>query len=385
MSPVWKRIALTEGAVVLAVAAIACVTVGPLAAYSWRALSGQPYAWAGAMSLRSVSMVSADEGWAVGNISGSPNSLLIRYQHGRWTILPKPAGLDKTSEFGAVSMVSATDGWALASIPYHFHDARNSMRTGSAFVHFQNGVWAMAGDPLPYIAGPWNPSALVMTSATDGWATVEDHTLHYDGAAWREVMELTARDLGGGAAISATGLNDAWIGGRLCMGCNMWPPSKGILHYDGHTWTDTLPQAVLAPSFPIGASLDITGLAMLPPSEGWAAANCDSGALFLHYVAGRWTVQGSPVKDLLRSIAMRSPTEGWAAGESGAIYRYDGDKRQWALSARPEGHPLYGVATAPSGEAWAVGLGGRIYHYRKGAWETETNVVWSQQAQAEWT
>src|SRR5258708_7953686 len=110
MSPTQKRIALVAGAALVVALACACVTVGPLASYAWRALSGQPYAWANTRSLNSGSMVSADAGWAVGNISGTPNALLMHYLHGRWTILPKPAGLDPSSEFGAVSMVSASDG-----------------------------------------------------------------------------------------------------------------------------------------------------------------------------------------------------------------------------------------------------------------------------------
>ena len=75
----------------------------------------QPYPWANAMSLQSISMVSSDDGWAVGDISGSPNTLLMHYSHGQWTVLPKPAGLDDSSEFSAVSMVSSHDGWAWAS------------------------------------------------------------------------------------------------------------------------------------------------------------------------------------------------------------------------------------------------------------------------------
>ena len=85
---------------------LACVLQPTSVAWLFRLGVMQPYPWANTMSLQSVSMVSADNGWAVGHISGKPTTLLMHYSRGQWTILPKPVGLDDTSAFTAVSMVS---------------------------------------------------------------------------------------------------------------------------------------------------------------------------------------------------------------------------------------------------------------------------------------
>jgi hypothetical protein len=101
-----QRIVVSIGAsLVIVLVGCACVALNPSALYFLRR---EPYAWASAMSLQRVSMVSADEGWAVGSITGRPNTLLMHYFQRKWTILAKPAGLDDRAEFAAVSMVSAS-------------------------------------------------------------------------------------------------------------------------------------------------------------------------------------------------------------------------------------------------------------------------------------
>ncbi len=128
-SALQRRAALGITAALVTIALIlACVLQPTSIAWLFRLGVMQPYPWANTMSLQSVSMVSADDGWAVGHISGKPTTLLMRYSRGQWTILPKPAGLDDTSAFTAVSMVSAQDGWAWASMPTPIGDHYHSFR-----------------------------------------------------------------------------------------------------------------------------------------------------------------------------------------------------------------------------------------------------------------
>ena len=331
----------------------------------------QPYPWANAMSIQSISMVSADDGWAVGNISGKPATLLMHYSHGQWTILPKPAGLDDTSEFSAVSMVSASDGWAWASKDIPLGDRYHSFRPGGVLLRYDGTAWRIATPVFPISIGD-DPSALLMLSSTDGWATGENSTLHYDGTAWRDVTALSDQQWGGGSSIAATGPNDIWIA-RF---------GGDIVHFDGTSWTEqriTLPVGQQLPG-----SILLSGIAMISPRDGFAVGgigNSSSGVI-LHYTSGRWSVQ-STVDETLYGISLCSATEAWAIGGSGAIYHYTSGV--WTKAANPTSHPLYGVTSLPFGSnPWAVGAGGTLLHYRDGAWQQETSVIWSKDAQVEW-
>lgn len=342
---------------------------------------GQPYPWADTMSLQSISMVSADEGWAVGHISGKPTTLLMHYSRGQWTILPKPAGLDDTSEFTAISMVSSRDGWAWASKPIPIGDRYHSYRPGGVLLHYDGGAWKIASPVFPLSIG-LNTSALLMLAPTDGWATGEGTTLHYDGAAWREVTTLSEHQWGGGSAIAATGPHDVWIA-RF---------GGDIIHYDGTAWTEqsiTLP-FIFAQHQQAPGPIILTGIAMTSPEAGYAvgAISNSSTGVILRYVSGRWFLERT-LDENLSSVSLRSatpsvPEEGWAVGGSKSLYHDVAGV--WSKVTSPVSYPLYAVTTLPaSSDSWAVGLCGALLRYHDGAWRQETNIVWSQEAKAEWT
>ena len=216
-----------------------------------------------------------------------------------------------------------------------------------------------------------------MLSATDGWATGEDTTLHYDGTAWREVTALSDQQWGGGSSIAATGPNDIWIA-RI---------GGDIVHFDGMSWTEqriTLPVGQQLPG-----SLLLNGIAMISPRDGIAVGGIavggigdSSSGVILHDISGRWSVQRT-VNETLYGISLCSATEAWAVGAAGGIYHYTSGV--WTKAANPIAHPLYGVTSLPFGsDPWAVGSGGALLHYHDGAWQQETNVVWSKDAQGKW-
>jgi hypothetical protein len=364
-------VALGIGVVLAILALTLACTQQASFAWLYRLGIGQPYPWADAMSLQSISMGAADDGWAVGTISGKPATLLMHYSHGQWTILPKPTGLDDTSEFAAVSMISSHDGWAWASKDIPLGDRYQSFRPGGVLLHYNGTAWQIATPVFPIGIGS-DPCALLMLSPTDGWATGEDTTLHYDGTAWRVVTALSDHQWGGGSAIAATGPNDIWIARY----------GGDIVHFDGTAWTE---QHI---SLPFGQQLPgpilLTGIAMISPTEGFAVGGIGDSpsGVILHYTSGSWSVQRT-VDEYLYGISLRSTTEGWAVGASGGIYHDLAGV--WTKVAVPVSLPLYGVTLSPSSsDPWAVGLGGALLRYSNGAWQQETNIVWSKDAQAEW-
>ena len=123
-------------------------------------------------SLNSVYTVSPDEAWAVGeeNPSVGPG-LILHYKAGKWT---KVTGL-QLNILHAVTMVSPTEGWVVGD--------------GAMFLHYDNGIWSQVGLPIHHFA----VGSISMGSATDGWATGggEDSTgsgysilFHYTGGEW---------------------------------------------------------------------------------------------------------------------------------------------------------------------------------------------------------
>src|SRR5579885_1608541 len=71
---------------------------------------------AGAGALRSVFMLSATDGWIVGD-----KGTILHYTGGRWVQVRSPV----TTDLGSVFMSSTTDGWA----------------AGDALLHYHNGAW----------------------------------------------------------------------------------------------------------------------------------------------------------------------------------------------------------------------------------------------------
>ncbi|HET9111016.1 MAG TPA: hypothetical protein VFN78_09350 [Ktedonobacterales bacterium] len=371
LSSFQRRLAVGVCAVFAIIALVAGCTQKATQAWLYQLGTSQPYFGANEMSLRSVSMVSPDDGWAVGGISGDPTTLLMQYSRGQWTVLPKPAGLQDHSDFAAVSMVSHNDGWALASMDIPLGDRYNSFRPGSVFLHYDGSAWRIASPVFPLHAEQ-TTSALLMLSSTDGWATSDNETLRYDGVAWREVTALTDKQWGGGSSIAATGPNNVWIA-RF---------TGDILHFDGSAWTEQRITVPFGQQWP-GAIL-LHGIAMLSPHDGFAVGgigNSTSGVI-VRYLGDRWAVQQT-VGENLNGVTIRSPTDGWAVGGAGGVYHYQAGA--WTKADRPTSLPLYGVDSLHgSGDAWAVGLDGVILSYHDGGWRQETNVVWSREARAAW-
>jgi MYXO-CTERM domain-containing protein len=212
-----------------------------------------------------IDMISATEGWAVGEGG------ILHYSGGTWT--PQPSGT--TEWLYDVSMISASEGWAVG--------------TAGTILHYANGTWT------PQVSGTTsNFYGVRMTSASEGWvvgsgdAWRDGQVAHYTGGAW--VLEppqpadpgsyyFDVDTLGSGAILIVDGLGNH-------------------RRYSGGTWS-AVPGAGLR------------GLDMISSNEGWGVG---SGGTILHYANGAWTPQASGTTNNLEGVSMVSPTEGWAVG-----------------------------------------------------------------------
>ena len=223
-------------------------------------------------ALNSISMVSADEGWASGSI-GAGLPFLLHYTNGHWRdarssiTLPTTPGLTALS-LSTIAMASPTSGWMLAQ-PLLANQTQmpptqvyEYLKVGSDYrwepvvswegVSFSalaalsdHEVWLVGGsesgqkalairmtigylnnDPQSYVInrdtrefdfGAGGLSAISMRSSSDGWAAGGDGTnadalFHWDGAEWRVKPFVSGNYKQTGIdGVFMTGENTGWV------------------------------------------------------------------------------------------------------------------------------------------------------------------------------
>jgi hypothetical protein len=370
------------------------------------------------LELHSVSMVSPDEGWAVGGQAwntgrddeGSGTTVLYHYIDGHWTPVYIPISDPAISDgshpvLQAVSMRSATDGWAAGSF------VKGAVK--AFFLHYDGTSWREV-DPVvpqselqylapgkPRVPGFMDLSGLQMVSATDGWAAGGQHTrdggfalLHYTGSAWVSAtvddprcfaatappLSYTCRFVG----LDMVSPQEGWAVGS--SGESTWSQqpdgtpvltsdtSAGIIaHLAGGRWS-------LEATFP---HANLRRVAMVSAAEGWAfgtqhmAAADGQRPLLLHYTHGTWSEVASPLDTLtgrdsyIGALSFPSPGDGWLvvseyarqdqmAGEHPALLHYTGGR--WTRVDLPDvpgrvATVISDLTMVSPQEGWAVGAG----------------------------
>lgn len=133
------------------------------------------------IDLISVKMISHDEGWAVGNIGPryqqsssiiSQKGVILHYSKGAWSIVNTVPVI-----LTGLSMVSASEGWAVGGL----------WTSNTNFLHYTNGKWIPVARPqnAPKDAsGVQNVMTISMVSASEGWGISEDGIYRYHDGAW---------------------------------------------------------------------------------------------------------------------------------------------------------------------------------------------------------
>jgi photosystem II stability/assembly factor-like uncharacterized protein len=242
---------------------------------SWNTITPPP----GSYFLNSVFMVSSTEGWAVGEqLAVSPNpptGIILHYTVtggvGTWAIFPAPSTPGPIPPLKSVFMLNANEGWAVGDNATILHYTV----TGGV------GTWnlvVVSGTPglTPYA----NLTSVFMLSPTSGWAVGGLQTtgfpgsdndapviIYWDGTKWEPVAVPT---IPGGItsightsgllkSVFFTGPNDGWaVGYPGILVAN-------VLHWDGFAWNHvTLSPALLGEVPPI-----LTSVYMTSPASGW--------------------------------------------------------------------------------------------------------------------
>jgi len=280
------------------------------------------------VSLTAIGMSSATDGWAIGrqmaaNANGGSSddpAYVLHYTGGTWAqVRNTPLKSDVT----AIKMLSASDGWAVGNRVYHYDGV--SWREVSLPVATQfhaiaaispNNIW-IAGD------GTWSGSA-------DGNVTI----LHYDGTKWMRQATPRLSDFFSITSLSMVSPTEGWaVGSATLDGSKGWyPPTGAILHYVNGVWrmAKTLP-AMNLQTISMGSASDgwvggnmvtFSKTGQLPQTE--SPYETDTPKLW-HYTGGRWAEvntprsnrlpEGAPSEGQISSITMFSATEGWMFGQ----------------------------------------------------------------------
>lgn len=262
--------------------------------------------------LRSVDMVSATEGWAVGMVvaSGDPNSStlgkILHLIHGQWQTQLTIANINDLN----LSMDSATDGWAYA---LQLDNKNNYNFIASTLYHYSAGQWQPV--PIPPVAGviAIEPMSITMLSADAGWMSAEGilpGTVHPFAAEAGRPLQLPAS--------SGTG-----------------SPNVSLVYQFKHgAWQNlAVPSGVGAISF-------------LSLSEGWATGKEDATAAhpaahLYHFINGTWQRVDLGFTGVMNAISLYSASDGWALGitvptanhqSQELIFHYDGTRWQQVAS-----------------------------------------------------
>jgi hypothetical protein len=343
---------------------------------SWKRLpSADPHArWYDA--LESVSVVSAHEGWAVGQYytgrEGGPNgTVLERWNGTRWR--PTKLSMARGSTLWSVSASGSSDAWAVGS----------AYSGGPLMEHWDGRSWSRV--QLPRVAAPILHGVAARTSK-DAWAVgaYEQHgagkTLaeHWDGRRWTVVPTPNP----GAApsrqpyallqAVTVISANDVWAAGYSGVR-KPTPTARPLIeHWNGRRWTIAPTPAVRSGRVLNDILFSISGSG----GDVWAVGSRGSVAggyggrgdhpLALHWDGSAWRRIPTPAmshRAIFYGVVAGTGTA-WAVGDRGVqprqrplIERWDG--RRLSPVASPAGFSLDGVAASPDGTVWAVGADGR--------------------------
>jgi|GEM_PF-1890238 hypothetical protein len=334
-------------------------------------------------SVRSISMVSARDGWAVGDIwnpngTTAPRTLILHFQDCQWTPI---ASSIPTAELNQISMVSANEGWAVGStdMPDPITDngqKRNDWLTDRLIVlHYSNGQWQQASVPGD---AQMIEAQVQMTATGEGWMLVdhgkthptpytiaEGYTLlHYQNGVWTPQsmsFDVPSMLLFG---FSVTPDGTCWLAGY-----DTNSPWGGVIAtYQNGQWQTWKGSIVgrLSPSFYTITALSNQNVWVGGSNYYQDATGDHNASLILHYDGASWTQAQLPPDpnanmgpgDVM-SMTMISPTEGWAfedtvPGAETSLLHYSNGQWQWKYLPLTGGQFVSGLTMATPTQGWAI-------------------------------
>jgi anti-sigma factor RsiW len=209
-------------------------------------------------SLASVTMVSPNEGWAVGEQDKAP--LLLRYTNGSWS----KAALPDTGNINAFTIVRAFangEVWIVGTTP-----PSKSVYAGISLLHFAGGQWTRINTSLNDVRdiAPVGPGDAWFIGVTNpGTATQVAKLVHFQGSTLTNEVALPQGTLL--ASLRMLAPDNGWATGFAYVSGNETAANPTVnrpvaLHYDGSSWTEVN----------IGANSSAYAYYVLGQGEAWS-------------------------------------------------------------------------------------------------------------------
>jgi hypothetical protein len=270
----------------------------------------------------SLSAVSSNDVWAIGQFNPGPmQTLAMHWDGANWSVIPTPnPGPNANNFVNDVEAISTSDVWAVGVSA----DPSDGFPAQSLIFHWDGNVWTSVPAPAPS-----QENALVGISAVasnDIWAvgrsrngpTADYETLieHWNGSSWTVVSSPNNGSFSRLHDVHAISANDAWAVGMYFTGTGV--QQALFEHWDGSSWS-----IVPAPATTNAINI-LNRLSSTSPSDVWAAgwSSPSSGSLPRHTLTQHWdgigwTIVSSPntgTDTQLDDISAISATDVWAAG-----------------------------------------------------------------------
>ena len=249
-------------------------------------------------------MVSAKEGWAVGAIHDQEgnvaSSLLLHFSQCHWT--PIGATLAGIS-LNSISMISAEDGWIAGS-------ATSGGR--KALLHYLNGRWQDVSQSVQALLPGGVLNIIRMRAGGDGWLIAAQNAQPGPGyalyqahnAVWSQVLA----PLSWITDIEPVATDEAWAAGQVVNA----GPQQVLAHYLHGVWTTVpVPDNGVISSLRMLSPTDGFAMGQIPGASGTIA---DGTALLLHYDGTQWTRMDVGASAAAQQVVMFGDSEGWAFG-----------------------------------------------------------------------
>ncbi|MBO0871652.1 MAG: hypothetical protein J2P15_24130, partial [Micromonosporaceae bacterium] len=255
--------------------------------------------------------------WAVGFTRGSGalafEPLAERWDGSAWRITATAPVTADDNRLHAVTMISASDGWAVGESSTF---TSTGAVTSGLIEHWNGAAWATATSPSGEPAGT-RLLAVSAFSTSDVWAvgaTASQPVIeHWNGTAWSVIAGATssagtARLLG----VKAVGPGNVWA-----VGSNgARHPIPFIEHWTGSTWT-AVPQPVS------GFDSILSSISGTGRDDLWAVGQQNlNQTVTEHWDGLAWTLVPSPTitannaQDVLTGVVSLSSTDVWAVGHT---------------------------------------------------------------------
>ncbi|CAG0936842.1 hypothetical protein TFLX_05738 [Thermoflexales bacterium] len=326
-------------------------------------------------SAHKVTIVNADEAWAIG-----PGTLL-HYSGGGWSPVSVDFGVPPTYTVSlrSIHMLNATEGWVAG---YAEYSNSYSSFNQCLLLHYTGGVWVRVACPSDDV----RLKAIKMRSATDGWAignrvrSYDDVViLHYDGVNWTTVPVPVG--ISGLNSIELVGTNDGWLVGNrgtvLRLTDGNWTRVQGT-HQDtwpldavssSEVWRVGANQQIeqwkdgIVTTYTSPLTMPITALDMVSPTLGWFGTWSPPAYYLARYSAGTWTTW--PMTSGVQTLTMLGPDEGWVGTFRNILHYQAGTFESQYATGSMGG--VTSISMIDSNYGWAIDES-RILTYTHGIW-----------------